>query len=218
MIVVAPSSVQEMIDLTIKGFDLADKYRMPCMLLADGTIGQMMEPVVMDRVQPEVIAKPWAVTGCDGSRPRNIVNSLFIQPDDLEQLVLERYRRYAVVEEKEPLCEEYLTEDADIVLVAFGVAARVCKNAIKAARAKGIKVGLLRPITLWPYPKKPLAKLAETAKSFISVELSMGQMIEDVELAIRCKRPVHLCSRTGGMIPSPAEVLATIEQAVKEDL
>ena len=218
MIVVAPSSVQEMIDLTIKGFDLADKYRMPCMLLADGTIGQMMEPVVMDRVQPEVIAKPWAVTGCDGSRPRNIVNSLFIQPDDLEQLVLERYRRYAVVEEKEPLCEEYLTEDADIVLVAFGVAARVCKNAIKAARAKGIKVGLLRPITLWPYPKKPLAKLAETAKNFISVELSMGQMIEDVELAIRCKRPVHLCSRTGGMIPSPAEVLATIEQAVKEDL
>ena len=215
MLVLAPASVQEMIDLTAKAFDLADTYRMPAMLLADGTIGQMMEPVVMDHIEPKSVEKPWALTGYDGSRPRNIVNSLFIQPEDLEKLVVERYERYAVIEEKEPLCEEYLTEDADIIIVAFGVAARVSKNAIKAARAKGIRVGLIRPITLWPFPKKALAAAADRAKAFISVELSMGQMIEDVELAIRCRRPVLLCSRTGGMIPTPAEVLDRIDEAAK---
>ena len=215
MIVTAPATVQEMIDLVGKSFDLADKYRMPAMLLADDTIGQMMEPVTLTENTSAPVEKPWAVTGYDGSRPRNIVNSLFIQPEDLEKLVFERYERYAKIEAEEQLAEEYMTEDADIILVAYGVAARVCRNAIKAARAKGLKVGLIRPITLWPFPKKVLSAAADKAKAFISVELSMGQMIEDIELATRCRRPVLLCNRTGGMIPTPAEVLAKIDEAAK---
>ena len=215
MIVTAPATVQEMIDLVGKSFDLADKYRMPAMLLADGTIGQMMEPVTLTENTSAPVEKPWAVTGYDGSRPRNVVNSLFIQPEDLENLVMERYARYAKIEAEEQMAEEYMTEDADIILVAYGVAARVCRNAIKAAREKGLKVGLIRPITLWPFPKKVMSAAAEKAKAFISVELSMGQMIEDIELAIRCRRPVLLCNRTGGMIPTPAEVLAKIDEAAK---
>ncbi|MBO5646840.1 MAG: 3-methyl-2-oxobutanoate dehydrogenase subunit VorB [Clostridia bacterium] len=215
MIVTAPATVQEMIDLVGKSFDLADKYRMPAMILSDGTIGQMMEPVTLTENTSAPVEKPWAVTGYDGSRPRNVVNSLFIQPEDLEKLVVERYERYAKIEAEEQLAEEYMTEDADIILVAYGVAARVCRNAIKAARAKGLKVGLIRPITLWPFPKKVLSAAADKAKAFISVELSMGQMIEDIELATRCRRPVLLCNRTGGMIPTPAEVLAKIDEAAK---
>ena len=215
MIVTAPATVQEMIDLVGKSFDLADKYRMPAMLLADGTIGQMMEPVTLTENTSAPVEKPWAVTGYDGSRPRNVVNSLFIQPEDLEKLVFERYERYAKIEAEEQMAEEYMTDDADIILVAYGVAARVCRNAIKAARAKGLKVGLIRPITLWPFPKKVLSAAADKAKAFISVELSMGQMIEDIELATRCRRPVLLCNRTGGMIPTPAEVLAKIDEAAK---
>ena len=215
MIVTAPATVQEMIDLFGKSFDLADKYRMPAMILSDGTIGQMMEPVTLTENTSAPVEKPWAVTGYDGSRPRNVVNSLFIQPEDLEKLVVERYERYAKIEAEEQLAEEYMTEDADIILVAYGVAARVCRNAIKAARAKGLKVGLIRPITLWPFPKKVLSAAADKAKAFISVELSMGQMIEDIELATRCRRPVLLCNRTGGMIPTPAEVLAKIDEAAK---
>lgn len=213
LIVLAPASVQEMADMTGKAFDLADEYRMPVMLLADGTMGQMMEPVTLPETAPRTVEKPWAVTGTQGKREHNIINSLYLKPEILERTNLERYERYRVIEEKEPLWEEYLTEDADICVVAFGIAARVSKNAVKAARAKGIKAGLVRPITLWPFPKAPLAKAAEHAKAFLSVELSMGQMIEDIELAIRCRRPVTLCNRTGGMIPTPEEVLAAIEKA-----
>ncbi len=213
LIVLAPASVQEMADMTGKAFDLADEYRMPVMLLADGTMGQMMEPVTLPETAPRTVEKPWAVTGTQGKREHNIINSLYLKPEILERTNLERYDRYRVIEEKEPLWEEYLTEDADICVVAFGIAARVSKNAVKAARAKGIKAGLIRPITLWPFPKAPLAKAAEHAKAFLSVELSMGQMIEDIELAIRCRRPVTLCNRTGGMIPTPEEVLAAIEKA-----
>lgn len=213
LIVLAPASVQEMADMTGKAFDLADEYRMPVMLLADGTMGQMMEPVTLPETAPRTVEKPWAVTGTQGKREHNIINSLYLKPEILERTNLERYERYRVIEEKEPLWEEYLTEDADICVVAFGIAARVSKNAVKAARAKGIKAGLIRPITLWPFPKAPLAKAAEHAKAFLSVELSMGQMIEDIELAIRCRRPVTLCNRTGGMIPTPEEVLAAIEKA-----
>ena len=213
LIVLAPASVQEMADMTGKAFDLADEYRMPVMLLADGTMGQMMEPVTLPETAPRTVEKPWAVTGTQGKREHNIINSLYLKPEILERTNLERYDRYRVIEEKEPLWEEYLTEDADICVVAFGIAARVSKNAVKAARAKGIKAGLIRPITLWPFPKAPLAKAADHVKAFLSVELSMGQMIEDIELAIRCRRPVTLCNRTGGMIPTPEEVLAAIEKA-----
>ena len=188
MIVLAPASVQEMASLTVKGFDLADKYRMTAMILADGTMGQMMEP-------------------------HNIVNSLFLQPDAWERTNFERYERYAYIEQNEAMYEEYLMEDAEICVTAFGIAARVAKNAINEARKQGIKVGMIRPITLWPFPVAPFKAAADKVKSFISVELSMGQMIEDIKLATECKKPVYLCNRAGGIIPSPEEVLAAIVKA-----
>ena len=212
IIVLAPSSVQEMADLTVKGFDLADEYRMPAMVLADGTMGQMMEPVTMGNYQPKTVEKPWAVTGTKLARPHNIVNSLYLNPEELERTNFDRYARYAVIEQKEAMYESFLMDDADICVTAFGIAARVSRNAVLAARAEGIKVGMLRPITLWPFPKAPFAEAADRVSAFISVELSMGQMIEDVELATRCKRPVYLCNRTGGMIPSPEQVLAKIKE------
>ena len=212
IIVLAPSSVQEMADLTVKGFDLADEYRMPAMVLADGTMGQMMEPVTMGNYQPKTVEKPWAVTGTKMQRPHNIVNSLYLNPEELERTNFERYARYAVIEQKEAMYESFLMEDAKICVTAFGIASRVSRNAVLAARADGIKVGMLRPITLWPFPKAPFAEAADCVSAFISVELSMGQMIEDVELATRCKRPVYLCNRTGGMIPSPEQVLAKIKE------
>ncbi len=217
MIVLAPSSVQEMADLTVKGFDLADTYRMPVMILADGTMGQMMEPVLLDYPEPKLIEKPWATTGTEMKRAHNIVNSLYLQPDELEQMNFKRYERYAVVEEKETMYESYLMDDAEICIAAFGIAARVSKNAINTAREKGIKVGLIRPITLWPFPSAPIRAAAEKCRSFISVELSMGQMIEDVRLAVEGKAPVTLCNRTGGMIPSPEQVLQAIEAAAKKE-
>ena len=213
MIVLAPSSVQEMADLTVKGFDLADKYRMPTMILADGTMGQMMEPVSLDYEVTKTADKPWATTGTKMERDHNIITSLFLQPDELEALVLERYERYMVIEENEVMYEEYMMDDADICIAAFGIAARVAKNAINEARKQGIKVGLIRPITLWPFPVAPFKKAANQVKEIISVELSMGQMIEDVKLASECKVPVTLCSRTGGMIPSPEQVLEAIKRA-----
>ena len=211
MIVLAPASVQEMADLTFRGFDLAEKYRTPVMLLADGTLGQMMEPVSLEPREVAGYDKSWAVTGTDMARPHNIVNSLCLNPEELETLNIERFRRYATIEEQEPLYESYMMEDAEYCVVAFGIAARVAKNAIAAARAEGIRVGLIRPITLWPFPKRALLEAAGQVKAFLSVELSMGQMIEDVELAIRCSRPVSLCNRAGGMIPTPEQVLDSIK-------
>lgn len=214
-IVLAPASVQEMASLTVKGFELADKYRMVCMLLADGTMGQMMEPVELDDIKSEPVEKPWALTGTDMKRKPNIINSLYLKPDELEAKNFERFEKYKVVEENEVMYESYLMDDAEICIVAFGITSRVAKNAINEARAKGVKVGMIRPITLWPFPKKALLEAADKCKAFISVEMNMGQMIQDVELAIRCKKPVYLCNRTGGMIPTPEEVLAKIEEADK---
>ena len=215
MIVLAPASVQEMASLTIKGFNLADKYLMTAMILADGTIGQMMEPISFEDAEVETYEKPWALTGTECKRKHNIVNSLYLQADKLEQKNFERYERYQIVEENEPMWEEYMMEDAEYCVVAFGIASRVAKNAVVAARAEGIKVGLIRPITLWPFPTKALRAAADQVKSFISVELNMGQMIEDIRLATECKRPVTLCNRTGGMIPSPEQVLDAIRNAQK---
>ena len=215
MIVLAPNSVQEMVSLTFKGFDLADKYRMTSMILADGTMGQMMEPVSLDMGEITKIEKPWALTGTEGKRKPNIVNSLFMDPKDLEKFNMDRFARYEQVAQNETMYEEYMMDDAEYVIVAFGVASRVSKNAVDEARKKGIKVGMIRPITLWPFPKAPLAKAADKAKAFISVELSMGQMIEDVQLATSCKRPVLLCNRVGGMIPTTQNVLDVIDEAVK---
>ncbi len=211
-IVLAPASVQEMATLTFKAFDLADKYSMVSMILADGTMGQMMEPVSLDAGEVNSYDKPWALTGTECKRKHNIVNSLYLKPEELEVKNFERYEKYKAIEENEVMYEEYLMDDAEVCVVAFGITARVAKNAINEARAKGVKVGMIRPITLWPFPKKVLAAAAEKCKAFISVEMSMGQMIEDIELAIRCKKPVYLCNRVGGMIPTPEEVLTKIEE------
>jgi len=215
MIVLAPASVQEMASLTIKGLNLADKYLMTAMILADGTIGQMMEPISFEDAEIETYDKPWALTGTNMEREHNIVNSLYLKADELEVKNFERFERYKIVEENEPMWEEYMMEDAELCVVAFGIASRVAKNAVVAARAEGIKVGLIRPITLWPFPKKALRAAADQVKAFVSVELNMGQMIEDIRLATECLKPVSLCNRAGGMIPSPDQVLESIRKAQK---
>ena len=215
MIVLAPASVQEMASLTVKGFNLADKYSMIAMILADGTIGQMMEPISFEDVEVEHYDKPWALTGTECKRKHNIVNSLYLQPDVLEKKNFERYEKYKTVEENEALYESYMMDDADLCVVAFGIAARVAKNAVVAARGEGIKAGMIRPITLWPFPKQALSQAADQVKSFVSVELNMGQMVEDIQLATGCRRPVSLCNRVGGMIPSPDQVLESIRKAAK---
>lgn len=212
-IVLAPASVQEMASLTYLGFDLADRYRMTSMILADGTIGQMMEPVALDFPEPAAYDKPWALTGTKGARKPNIVNSLSLLPEELEKQNIARFARYAEVEKNETRFESYRMEDATVCAVAFGVSARVAKNAIDEARAQGVKAGLIRPITLWPFPKDALRAAAKQCRAFVSVEMSMGQMIEDIELAIRCARPVTLCARVGGMIPEPKQVLHALLQA-----
>ncbi len=217
LIVLAPASVQEMADLTVKAFDLSEKYRVPAMLLADGTMGQMMEPVELSNITESITEKPWAVTGTEGKRKHNIINSLYLNPETLEQKNFERYERYQAIENQECMWESFQMEDAEYCVVAFGIAARVSKNAVVAARKEGIKVGLIRPITLWPFPKAPLEEAVGKVKGFLSVELSMGQMIEDVKLATQCRKPVYLCNRTGGMIPTPEQVLDSIRDMAKEE-
>ncbi len=216
MVVFAPASVGEMAALTVKGFEVADKYRVTSMILADGTMGQMMEPVELASLASSAtFDKPWATTGTKMEREHNIANSLFLKPEALEVTNFERFERYKAIEENEVMYEEYMMDDAEICIAAFGIAARVSKNAINEARKQGIKVGMIRPITVWPFPKKPFEAAAEHVHTFISVELSMGQMIEDVKLSTSCKSNYMLCNRVGGMIPSPEQVLASIVEAAK---
>jgi 2-oxoglutarate ferredoxin oxidoreductase subunit alpha len=178
-------------------------------------MGQMMEPVSLDLKVNPAPEKPWATTGTKLEREHNITNSLSLVPEELEELNFKRYEKYAEIEEKEVMYEEYMMEDAEICIAAFGIASRIAKNAVNEARQQGIKVGLIRPITLWPFPKKPFIEATEKVHTFISVELSMGQMIEDVRLATECRRPVKLVNRAGGMIPSPEQVLDAIKEANK---
>ncbi len=211
ILVFAPSSVQEMVDLVGKAFDLADTYRMPAMILADGLLGQMMEPVVLeDKPLKDLPKKEWAACGHNFERKNHIINSLYLKAWQLDELVQKRFERYKTIEEKEPMCEKFLCDDADFITVAYGATARIAKAAVKEARARGIKAGLLRPVTVWPFPKKELAEAARTAKAFLCVEMSMGQMVDDVRLAIECKKPVRFFGHTGGVIPTPAEVLDEI--------
>ncbi|MBQ3115552.1 MAG: 3-methyl-2-oxobutanoate dehydrogenase subunit VorB [Clostridia bacterium] len=215
LIVLAPASVQEMVDLTFKGFDLADKYRMPSMILADGTLGQMMEPVSLDLGEVKKYDKPWATTGTSTHEGRNVVNSLSLSPAQLEEWNLSRYARYEQIEKNEVMYEEFMMDDAEICIVAFGIAARISKNAIMEARKRGIKVGMIRPITLWPFPKEILNKTAGKVKSFLSVELNMGQMVDDVKLAINCQKPVYFYGRTGGVLMTPEEIVNKLTEIEK---
>ena len=213
VIVLAPSGVQEMADITYNAFDLAEKYRMPCLILGDGILGQMMEPVELP--EPKEISaadKPWAACGHGNKRKHNIINSLYLDPAELEQKVRARYERYAEIEKNEVRFEEYKTEDADIIITAFGATSRVAKSAINTAREMGIKAGLIRPITLWPFPKDIISKRADTVKAFLSVEMNMGQMVDDVKLAVNGKKPVCFFGRTGGIVPTAEEIVAELEK------
>jgi 2-oxoglutarate ferredoxin oxidoreductase subunit alpha len=214
-VVYAPSSVQEMADLVAKAFDLGDEYRVPVMVLADGLLGQMMEPVELpEAIDPANLpAKPWATNGHKNARPHNIANSLALVAQNLEDSVLSRNERYKRIVAEEQRAESYLTEDASVVVVAFGAAARIAKSAINKARAAGIKVGLIRPITLWPYPTAAIEAVVPTAKSFLTVELSTGQMVEAVRLAVNGRVPGSFFGHAGGVVPTPDEVLVAIEKA-----
>lgn len=212
LLVYAPCSVQEMVDTITKAFDLADEYRMPAMILADGLLGQMMEPVTFPEKKETFKEKPWAANGHGGKREHNIINSLYLQPDVLENSVKARFERYEEIKATRAEAETYLTEDADIIVTAYGATARVAKSAVNMAREQGIKAGLIRPITLWPFPVKAYQKAAETAKLFLCTEMSMGQMIDDVKLAINCSKPVEFYGRTGGIIPKPSEILEEIKK------
>ena len=211
ILVLAPSSVQEMVDLTMEAFDLADRYRIPVMILADGMLGQMMEPVSIGSYTPRPLPeKSWALTGHGHRRERNVVNSLYLTPSDLEDLVLRRYERYAEIQATQQRSEGYLLEDADIVLTAFGATARLCRTAVNHAREKGIRAGLLRPVTLWPFPEDAIHGACLRAKCFLSVEMNMGQMVDDVRLAVDGTRSVYFYGRTGGIVPTPLEIEAEI--------
>lgn len=212
LLVYAPASVQEMVDMVVKAFDKADEYRMPAMILADGLLGQMMEPVTFPEISSEQRLKPWACDGTKMKREHNIINSLYLQPETLENSNISRYERYEKIKETETDAEIYLCDDAEIVVTAFGATARVAKSAVNTAREQGIKAGLFRPKTLWPFPVKELNEACKTAKKVLSVEMSMGQMIDDVKLSLECRLPVSFFGRVGGVIPKPSEVLEEIKK------
>ena len=212
LLVFAPSTVQETVDLISDAFDLGDKYRMPTMILSDGLLGQMMEPVVLPEAKEPTDNKDWAAKGHQNKRKHNVVNSLYIDPSELERLNRERFEKYARIMETEQRAEEYLADDAEIILIAFGASSRIAHSAVDMARKQGIKAGLIRPITLWPFPEKFIKKHVGHARTFLSVEMNMGQMVEDVRLCVENKKPVHFFGRTGGIVPTPKEVL---EQIVK---
>lgn len=211
VIVLAPSTVQEMTDYVYGAFDLADEYRMPVMILADGMLGQMMEPVELPEPKTEFPEKPWAVTGHKGERRHNIANSLFLQPERLEETNIERFERYEAIKAAEQRAEEYLVDDADIVVVAFGASSRIVRSAVNKARSAGIRAGMIRPITLWPFPNDAVKRAADKAAVLLTVEMNMGQMVDDVRLAVEGCKPVEFFGRAGGIIPNPNEVLAQIE-------
>ncbi len=216
LIVLAPASVQETADFVGLAKDLAFKYRNPVMILADGVVGQMMEKVVLPPFQkrrtPEQVREqcPWAATGKFGRNHRNIITSLEMEPDKMEVNNLRFQHTYRLIEKNEVRCEEYMCDDAEYLIVAFGSIARICHKSVEDMREQGIKVGLLRPITLWPFPTGQLRRLADKVKGILSVELNAGQMIEDVKLAVECKVPVKHFGRMGGIVPNPNEIIEAI--------
>lgn len=210
MPVYAPSSIQEMVDLITEAFDVADQYRTPVMIMGDGMLGQMMEPVefrpsTSTRVLPE---KTWAANGRNGRAQHNVINSLFLKSEELEMHNDHLGRKYDEITKNEVKYELMNTEDADLIMVAYGTTARICKNTIKLAKEKGINLGLIRPITLWPYPQEAFdLTIGNTKHGYLAVEMSKGQMVEDVRLSVEGRKPVHFYGRSGGMVPSPEEIL-----------
>lgn len=211
-IVLAPNSVQEMVDMTVAAFDIADKYRNPAMILGDGALGQMMEPVQFPDAVPVAADKPWAANGTRGRKEHNVINSLFLQPDKLEKHNHILQAKYKLIQKNEAKWESILTDDAELVVVAYGITSRIAQTAIVRSRNEGKRVGMVRPKTLWPFPNEPFAALAKSAREFLVLELSAGQMVEDVRLAVKCTKPVYFHGRTGGIIPSPKELYDEIEK------
>jgi len=209
-IALAPSSVEEAVELTRLAFDLADNYRGPVLVVGDGILGQMMEPVQVSSFKFQVSSsqpppKPWALTGAKGRKP-NIIRSLYLKPRALEEFNKKLQRKYEEIKEKETRFEEVLTKDAELIIVAYGTTSRIAKAAVQSLRKKNKKAGLIRPITLWPFPDKAIKDAAKNTKVFLVVEMSCGQMIEDVELAVCGRRPVHFYGRPGGGVPTPEEI------------
>jgi 2-oxoglutarate ferredoxin oxidoreductase subunit alpha len=218
-IVLAPKSVQECADLTYLAFDLADQYRMPVILLADGMIGQMMEGVVLPPERPlsQLPKRDWAVGGLARRPGKEAIHITSIQlvPEELEAKTRARFDRYELIKQKETRFEEAGTDGADLILAAYGTSARVCLGAKKLAEKEGIRLGIWRPITLWPFPGEALARLAEAGKPILTVEMSLGQFVEDVRLAVLGRAPVHLLGHSGGVIPTEEEVFAEVKKILK---
>ncbi|MBC7082261.1 MAG: 3-methyl-2-oxobutanoate dehydrogenase subunit VorB [Firmicutes bacterium] len=216
LLVLGPSTVQELVDLTMEAFDLADMYRNPVMILGDAILGQMMEPVEMRKRPPraDLPPKTWATTGAAG-RPKNIITSLYLDPAKLEKHNLRLAEKYNRMAAEQVRYATHMTEDADVVLVAYGTTARIARAALDRARERGLRVGLFRPISLWPFPYEALAAAAAGAAHVLVVEMSLGQMVEDVRLALGETKPVHFYGRTGGMSPSPREILDEIVKIVE---
>jgi 2-oxoglutarate ferredoxin oxidoreductase subunit alpha len=228
-IVLAPASVQEAYDLMQLAFDLADKYRNPAIILTDGLLGQMMEPVLVHSPQSppagragivhskesKLSTKPWALTGCNGRVP-NIVKSFYLREGDLEKFNLSLQKKYTTIQQKEERWEEAYLDDAGIIVVAYGIMARIARSVVDKLREKGKKIGLIRPITLWPFPEKVFQRSAAKNKKLkiLVIEMSYGQMIEDVKLALNCKFPVEFLGRSGGGIPTEEEIINKINRLV----
>lgn len=210
-IVYAPATIQEAVDMTMEAFEVADYYRMPVMVVGDGMIGQMMEPVEFNAPpKRDLQEKTWASVGTKGERKPNVINSLYLDAKELEDHNERLQKKYNEIMEKEARWEDYKTEDADIIMVAYGTTARITKNAVDQLREEGIKAGVIRPKTLWPFPDKAFENLS--CKALLTVEMSMGQMVEDVRLAINGRIPVHFVGRSGGMIPEPVMVVDKVKE------
>jgi 2-oxoglutarate ferredoxin oxidoreductase subunit alpha len=213
VIVFAPSTVQEMADLVDQAFSLGDRFRVPVMILADGLLGQMMEPVELpEKSSDDLPAKAWAADGHRFKRAHNTISSLFLDPQKLEDSVLSRRQRYELISQTEQKSQSVCMEDAEIAVVAYGAASRIARSAINKAREAGVKVGLIRPVTLWPFPSDVVAEAASRCKALLSVELCCGQMVDDVRLAANGKAPVSFFGHTGGIVPTPDEVCIAIER------
>ncbi len=220
LITLAPASVQEMADYTVLAFELAFKYSTPSLILADGVIGQMMEKVILPPFQPrmteaEIREKcPWATLGKTADRKPNIITSLCLQAEQMEAINLRLQKKYRDIEDNEVLFEEFSCEDAEYIIIAFGTTARVCQKAVEMARVEGIKAGLLRPITLFPFPTTAISNYADRIKAMLTVEMSAGQMVDDVRLAVNGRIPVEFYGRLGGIVPSPDEVLKALKDKI----
>ena len=212
-VVLAPANIQELVDLIIEGFDIADQYRNPVMILGDGMIGQMMEPVEFKAPkQRKLPEKDWATTGTKGKRRPNIINSLYLDAEELEQHNIKLQKKYREIEENEVKVESYNIEEADVVIAAYGTTSRIARTAISRLEQEGYKVGLIRPITLWPYPYDEFKKINDKCKGVLTVEMNSGQMTDDVKIAVEGRFPVYFHGRTGGMAPTPDEIIEKVKK------